>query len=252
MALDAGNANSWYLLGRCKYNEKHFEEPRNAFEHSLKLEPANGKADDYLGSLLRTFGQDRRSAGGLSDGGRARGLAFGPIWIWERCWWRAAGPEEAIGPLVRAVELAPDNADAHRELGKAYLALHHLEQAQRELEKAVALAPEQCADSFLLAQVFRKRGLNAKADAETAQLCSFDGGSFRARDSAFRSAFFARSGKAARSEKALCADYLQHASAIGRGAFSAGLCSVQRAKRHGIPSRVHRRGEIPHAQTPPI
>ena len=82
---------------------------------------------------------------------------------------------EAIGPLVRAVELAPNNADAHRELGKAYLALHHLEQAQRELEKAVALAPEQAPNHFLLAQVFRKRGLNAKADAETAQYAVLTG-----------------------------------------------------------------------------
>jgi Tfp pilus assembly protein PilF len=41
-----------------------------------------------------------------------------------------------------------------------------LEQAESELEKAVQLSPESAPSHFVLAQVYRKRGLADKARAE--------------------------------------------------------------------------------------
>jgi Tfp pilus assembly protein PilF len=56
---------------------------------------------------------------------------------------------------------------AHRELGKAYLHLGQLGKAQREFEKTVELAPDVASPHYLLAQVYRKRGLAQKAQAES-------------------------------------------------------------------------------------
>lgn len=50
--------------------------------------------------------------------------------------------EDSIGHLRRVIELAPDLADAHNDLGAAYLRSESFELARHELETAVALDPD--------------------------------------------------------------------------------------------------------------
>jgi len=50
-----------------------------------------------------------------------------------------ASQDEAIRNLARAVELEPDNALFHAELGRAYLAAGRKAEARRELEKSLSL-----------------------------------------------------------------------------------------------------------------
>jgi tetratricopeptide (TPR) repeat protein len=172
---DAGNATTWYQLGRTRYNEKHFGEAAQAFTRCLILEPANAKAQDYLGLSYEHLGKIEdalsayRAAVALGAGGFEPYLDLGTLLV------ESGRPQEALEPLSHAVETAPDNGDAHRELGKAYLALNLLQQAQAEVEKAAALAPDNAPIHFLLAQVYRKRGMTAKADAETALYAALTG-----------------------------------------------------------------------------
>jgi tetratricopeptide (TPR) repeat protein len=51
----------------------------------------------------------------------------------------AGSNEEAINCLRRAVELEPNNALFHAELGRAYLATGQKDEARRELEKSLSL-----------------------------------------------------------------------------------------------------------------
>lgn len=172
---DAGNANTWYQLGRSRYNEKHFEEAAQALEQCVKLEPGNARAQDYLGLAYEHQGKTEealaayRAGVGLGAGDVGPNLDLGTLLV------ESGRPEAAIASLARAIEIAPGSADTHRELGKAYLALNRLEQAQAEVEKAAELAPENAPIHFLLAQVYRKRGLTAKADAETARYAALTG-----------------------------------------------------------------------------
>jgi tetratricopeptide (TPR) repeat protein len=76
-------------------------------------------------------------------------------------------PGEAIPLLLEAVQIDPAGVNGHRELGKAYSHLEQFDKAQMELERAVELAPQVAAPHYLLAQVYRKRGLIEKAQAET-------------------------------------------------------------------------------------
>jgi tetratricopeptide (TPR) repeat protein len=41
--------DSWYYLGRAKYNEQRFEEAGSAFKQCLRLDPKNVRAEDNLG-----------------------------------------------------------------------------------------------------------------------------------------------------------------------------------------------------------
>ena len=73
---------------------------------------------------------------------------------------------EALPLLRKAAALSANDVRTHRELGKAYLHLNQLDDAEAELQKTVQLAPESAPAHFILAQVYRKRGLSEKARAE--------------------------------------------------------------------------------------
>jgi tetratricopeptide (TPR) repeat protein len=172
---DAGNANTWYELGRARYNEKHFAEAAQALEQCVKLEPGDAKAHDYLGLAYEHLGKTEealaayRAGVALGTGSVGLYLDLGTLLV------ESGRAEEARPPLARSVVIAPQDAAAHRELGKAYLALNRLAEAQAEVEKAAELAPENAPIHFLLAQVYRKRGLTAKADVETARYAALTG-----------------------------------------------------------------------------
>jgi tetratricopeptide (TPR) repeat protein len=172
---DAGNAASWYELGRARYNEKHFDQAAQALAQCLKLEPANAKAQDYLGLSYERLGKTEDALAAYRAALGSGTAELGPYLDLGTLLVESGRPEEALAPLSRAVALAPPNADAHRELGKAYLALNRLALAQTEVEKAAELARDNAPIHFLLAQVYRKRGMAAKADVETARYADLTG-----------------------------------------------------------------------------
>ena len=49
--------------------------------------------------------------------------------------------ENALRDLQRAVELEPDNVNHHLELGRTYRMTRNVAEARRELEQAIALPP---------------------------------------------------------------------------------------------------------------
>ncbi len=162
------NALALYLLGRAKYNEKHFEEAIHFFTECLKLDPKNVKAEDNLGLSYEALGRTEDALAAYRSSGDY--LHLGTLLLENN---RAA---EAAPYLLQAVQTAATDPGAHRELGKAYLALNKVEQAQAELEKAVALDPQSGPTHFLLAQVYRKQGLTDKARVETQRYTELTGG----------------------------------------------------------------------------
>lgn len=174
---DAKNPLALYLLGRTKYNEKHFEEAVRYFDDCLKLEPKNVKAETNLGLTYERLGKTDdamaayRAAIALDvDKDAAPYFNLGDLLI------STDRANDAIADLQQAVGLAPQDASAHRELGKAYLLTNDLEKAQGELEKAAALNPQNGPTHFLLAEVYRKSGQPDKAGAESARYRELTGG----------------------------------------------------------------------------
>jgi tetratricopeptide (TPR) repeat protein len=117
------DAESWYDLGRIKYYEASFSEALNAFDHCLKLDSGNVKAEDNLGMTYAKLGRtnDAISAFQSAIAWQARlqeknpqpFIDLGSLLIDQN------RPREAITYLLQATKIAPGNGQAHELLGKA-------------------------------------------------------------------------------------------------------------------------------------
>jgi tetratricopeptide (TPR) repeat protein len=76
------------------------------------------------------------------------------------------GPEAGVSYLQEAVGLAPQNAKAHEQLGRAYLKMKQWKNAHEELERAVALAPNSSSLHYELGISYRDQGLKDQAKKE--------------------------------------------------------------------------------------
>jgi tetratricopeptide (TPR) repeat protein len=164
------DADGWYLLGRTKYNENRFSEGVDAFQHCLKLDPRNVKAEDNLGLSYAGLGRREEAAAAYQQaiawqsGAPLKNpgpyIDFGDLLLDEN------RIEEAVSYLLQAIGVAPRESRAHELLGKAYTHLEELPKAQSELEKAIELSPHKANLHCMLAPIYRKQGLADKAKIE--------------------------------------------------------------------------------------
>ena len=74
--------------------------------------------------------------------------------------------DDAIPMLEKSVRLQPDLAQAYRDLGKAYFQKNELEKAIVVYNKVVELAPDEDTVHYRLANIYKKLGRKAEAEAE--------------------------------------------------------------------------------------
>ena len=165
------DAAAWYLLGRTRYNENEFAAAIRAFEHALQLRPKYVEAENNIGLAWKELNdRDKAQAAfqaaidwqGDSPVDAQPFLNLGTLLA------DARNNEQAAGLLAKALSLAPNNPSAHEELGKVYLAMNRLSEAQSELEKAIALSPDTSALHYKLGQILRKQGQEDRAREEFA------------------------------------------------------------------------------------
>jgi tetratricopeptide (TPR) repeat protein len=172
---DPANPLALYLLGRAKYNQKHFDEAVRFFTECLKLDPKNAKAEENLGLSYEALGRNQEALAAyraaIAQGPSPESyLHLGTLLV------ESNQPREALTYLVQASQMSASDPRAHRELGKAYLALNQLESARFELEKAIQLDPQSGPSHYLLAQVSRKEGSSGKARVESQRYANLTGG----------------------------------------------------------------------------
>ena len=168
------DSDTWYLLGRAKFNESNFAAAVTCFQRALALHPRYVEAQNNLGlAFLQLNENDKAEA------------AFQIAIDWQGEAPRDAQPflnlgsmfadqnklDQAVTYLTKAAVLAPGNPRVHEELARVYTAQQKLPQAQSELEKAVALAPKISGLHFKLGQLYRKEGLRERAEQEF-QICA--------------------------------------------------------------------------------
>ena len=171
VAETPNDADAWYLLGRTKYNESEFELAIAAFEHALTLHPKYLEAENNIGLAWKE----------LNQRGKAE-IAFKNAIDWQSDAPSDAQPflnlgilladagenERALSYLIKARALAPKNPTVHEELGKVYVAMNRLADAQSELEEAIALAPDTSALHYKLGQILRREEQVERAQQEFA------------------------------------------------------------------------------------
>ena len=164
------DAQAWYYLGRTKYYENRFDEAVSAFKQCLMLQPKDVRSEDNLGLAYQGLGRNEEAEAAYLSAiqwqREATSKDFGPLLDLGSLLIEDSRTEEAIPYLLKAVQIAPHEFRAHRELGKAYLRLSQLQKAEAELETAIKLAPEDASLHYILGQVYRKAGLSGKAKIE--------------------------------------------------------------------------------------
>lgn len=168
--MDSHNWETWYYLGRTKYNENRFEEAVNAFQQALRLSPKNVKAEDNLGLSYDGLGRRQEAEQAYRNAIRWQSELLqqdpGPYLDLGILLVEQNRPQDAIPYLQEAVQISPPDPKAHERLGKAYERLDRLAEAQVELEKAVKASPNDGSLHYMLGQIYRRQGLKDKAQAE--------------------------------------------------------------------------------------
>jgi tetratricopeptide (TPR) repeat protein len=164
------DAESWYYLGRAKYNLNRFEEAIEAFRKSLELRPEDAKAFDNLGLAYEGLGRGEQAIAAyrkaIALGESAAAKSPGPYLNLGGYFLEQSKPADALPYLASAAAISPKESRVHERLGKAYTQLNRLPEAKAELETAVRLAPENAALHYMLGQVLRKMGDTERAAAE--------------------------------------------------------------------------------------
>lgn len=168
--IDSHNWESWYYLGRTKYNENRFEEAVRAFEKVLDLSPKNVKAEDNLGLSYDGLGRKQEAESAYRTAIRWQSQLLeedpGPYLDLGILLIDQDRPLDAIPYLQQASQIASDDPKAHEYLGKAYERLNRLPEAQVELEKAITANPNDGPLHYVLGQIYRRQGMKDKAQAE--------------------------------------------------------------------------------------
>lgn len=171
VAAQPDDADTWYLLGRTKYNENNFGGARTCFERSLALHPRNVEAENNLGLVLKELDENDRAAAAFQQAIDWQGdkpTDAQPFFNLGSLQAEQGSLPAALASLQRAAALAPDNPSIQEKLGDIQLALHNLPAAQRAFEQAVTLAPTISPLHFKLGQVYRRLGQADLAQKEFA------------------------------------------------------------------------------------
>jgi tetratricopeptide (TPR) repeat protein len=120
--------------------------------------------------LLRT-GHAEEAAMVLADAEKKLGRKFLISYFLGLALARAAKPAEALAAFQQAVQLDPNNAEAHLNLGKSQFTLGHVKEAIAELQQALRLDPANPQAKRLLSQAYRRAG-DAKNAAKYAEASS--------------------------------------------------------------------------------
>jgi len=175
------DADSWYWMGRTKYNENRFDEAAQSFAQYLKSDPKSVKAEDNLGLSYAALGKTDQAIGAYQNAIAWQSQSVnkdpGPFLDLGTLLMDQNRPQEAVSYFLQAVAISTKESRFHEALGQAYFRLEQLQKAQEELETAVSLSPQNPRLHYLLGRVYRQQGLVTKADAEFSRGESLKAGS---------------------------------------------------------------------------
>jgi Flp pilus assembly protein TadD len=172
VALDPGNADAWYSLGRADYTQSRFTAAESAFRKTLELSPKSIKAVE---NLALTLDAENRPADAEEFFKQAVTLAPAspdpdewPYLDYANFLLDRDRALEAVPLLKKATEIAPKCAACHEKLGRALAAGGDPKQGIAELEKAVTLSPDEAHFHYELGLAYKQAGQMDKARVELA------------------------------------------------------------------------------------
>lgn len=176
---DPSDGEIWYSMGRIKYTENRFAESVESFKKALALMPKSVKVENNLGlayeglnepdEAITAYRQAISWQQGVPQPSEQPLLNLGSL-LTDR-----NALDEALPLLLEAESIAPKDGKIHGALGKLYMRLHELPQAQIELEQATASSPNNAGLHFQLGQVYRKEGFAERSKQELKRAAELTG-----------------------------------------------------------------------------
>jgi anaphase-promoting complex subunit 3 len=181
LELNPRDLQACNYLGEVTFLREQYEEAAGVFRKCLSLDPKNVFAANGIGSAyeqMRRF-EDAAVAYRNAVAWQSANAMQDPTPILNlgRVLLKQNKPEEALKYLTRAVQLGPEHAATHEQLGKAHSYVKELEAAQRELEKAIRLNPKDAHLHYVLGRLYRDAGMHEKATQEFEKFRALKGGS---------------------------------------------------------------------------
>jgi tetratricopeptide (TPR) repeat protein len=170
VVLDGANKDAWYYLGRAYYTKAQLPEARKAFLRVLDLDLHDARAENNLGLIFESSAQPdaaieayRKAIAWQEQSPHPSEQPYVNLGNLQM---EQGRPSEALGPLKKAVALAPDSAFCHLTLGVYYHKVGQLEPARRELERATQLDPDNAVAHYQLGRLYADVRAMDKAKAE--------------------------------------------------------------------------------------
>lgn len=158
----------WNNFGMALLDQQQFSDSIQAFNNVVKLRP--DYADGFTNLAIANLGWNKISlAHDFAD--KALQLSVSnPRALYYRALIernQSAVPA-AIADLEQVAKQFPNSRDVHRELAISYFLVHRDAQARQEFETAQTIAPDDVLCHYYLAILYRRVGLDTKADEQTA------------------------------------------------------------------------------------
>ena len=167
-APDLPEWQRWNNFGIALFDQQQFGDAQSAFEHVVKLRP--DYADGYTNLALTDLSWEKYSlAREYAD--RALQLSPGNA---RALYYRALAErnlyavDAAITDLEQVAKQFPQSRDARRELGISYFLAHKDSPARAEFEAVQGIYPDDLLCHYYLAILYRRIGMNEKANEQTA------------------------------------------------------------------------------------
>jgi tetratricopeptide (TPR) repeat protein len=167
LAMQPGNVEVLYYLGRVRYQQNQFALAITAFEGVLNRDPTHAKAENNLGLSFEAMNRAEeamtayRKAVALDKASNRHSEQ--PYLNLATLLLRLDNATESLPLLRQAALIAPNSGQVHYQLGKALFNLGRLEEARSELQDSERLAAGESSTHYLLGRLYRRLG-----DAEAA------------------------------------------------------------------------------------
>jgi choline-sulfatase len=151
LQLTDADADAWNRLGLLEARHGDLEAARRAFKSAIAAEPARGEPYYNLGLIERRAGNETAAQANLKEA-LARNPAYAEAhYELGTGYLRARQPEPALDAYRAALAARPDYAEALFGAARAALDLGRLDEARRDYERFIQIAPPEYASQVAAA-----------------------------------------------------------------------------------------------------
>jgi tetratricopeptide (TPR) repeat protein len=170
VSLVPNHFDAHFSLGRAYFGNGEIDKSVNSFKKAVIIRPADARSYFFLATALERAGNNSEALAQyqkvleLSPNSADGNLGLAVLLL------KTEGDksEKGLAALQKAVALNPKLYEANITLGKTLIKINRANEAIAPLQKAAELAPNNPEPHFQLSIAYRKLGKKAEADAENA------------------------------------------------------------------------------------